>query len=549
VGAFLVWGPMTAEHIASMSKPVESEVDGEISRAKMTRSAGVVAFFTSLSRITGLLRDKVVAHLFGATAVTDAFVMAFTIPNMMRRFVAEGALTVAFIPVYTDLRKKGSEEDALEFFRATLGLLSIFLLILVGLGVLGASFLVSTLAWGFDDNAAKFALTTAMTQLMFPYVFFISLVGLFMGALNSRGHFAMPAASPVVLNLSMIAGAYFWSPFFVEPMMGQALGVVIGGVLQVLIHIPALKRYDLLHWPTLNYHLPGVIRLGRLLIPALFGVAAYQLNLIVLRGLGSYLPDGQLTYYYNADRLMQLALGIFAISIATAALPTMSAQSARGERKQLLETWAFSTRLTNFITIPAAVGLLFISVPIASVLWQSGKYTWPDVQLTAYITMAFAPGLIAIAVMRTTVQVFYALEDMKSPVWISAACVALNLGFGLWLLQYEVVGLAIAFTLSCFAQMLLLIVILRRKIGPIGGRALLLTTMRQTLSASAACGIAWSMTLLADWSLGPTPKNAAILLVSILTAIAVYGGLESYFGSQEVKKIWALVSEKLNRRR
>jgi putative peptidoglycan lipid II flippase len=309
---------VAAERILPNDKVVETTVDGDISRQTMTKSAGVVAFFTSLSRITGLLRDTVATHLFGASAATDAFVVAFTIPNMMRRFVAEGALTVAFIPVYTDIRKRGGEEEATEFYRATLGLLSVFLIALVTLGVLFSSALVYALASGFD--AEKFALTTALTQITFPYVFFISLIGLFMGALNSRGHFAITAFSPVLLNLGMIFGAIYLRDSFSHPLMGQAVGVLVGGVFQLAIHVPILRRQGLLCWPTFNYKLPGVIRLGKLLIPALLGVAAYQINLIVLRQLGSHLPDGQVTYYYNADRLMQLALGIFAISIATAAL-------------------------------------------------------------------------------------------------------------------------------------------------------------------------------------------------------------------------------------
>lgn len=523
----------------------ETSTDGDISRASMTKSAGVVAFFTSLSRITGLLRDTVATHLFGASAATDAFVVAFTIPNMMRRFVAEGALTVAFIPVYTDIRKRGGEEEATEFYRATLGLLSLFLVALVTIGVLCSSVLVYALASGFD--AEKFALTTALTQITFPYVFFISLVGLFMGALNSRGHFAVTAFSPVLLNIGMIVGALYFRDSFSHPLMGQAFGVLIGGVLQLAIHLPVLRRHGLLQWPTFNYKLAGVVRLGKLLIPALLGVAAYQINLIVLRQLGSHLPDGQVTYYYNADRLMQLALGIFAISIATAALPTMSAQSARGEMKELLETWSFSNRLSNFITIPAAAGLTIVALPITSVLWLHGEYNWADVQLTAYITMAFAPGLVAISMMRNTVQVFYALEDMKSPVWVSLACLALNFVFGVSLLRFEVVGLATAFTLSSFVQMGILIYLLRRKLGKIGAKSLIRATARQCFSATAACSLAWAITWAGDWSQGPSPRNVAILFAGIVTAILSYAGLEFYFGSQEAQKIWALVRSRVKR--
>lgn len=539
---------MTAQNFDILQKQTEASADGDKARTKMTKSAGIVAIFTALSRVTGLLRDMVTSHLFGASAVTDAFVVAFTIPNAMRRLVAEGALTVAFIPVYTDVRRREGDEASRDFFRATLGLLTVFLVVLVILGVLGSSYLVYGFASGFEDNPAKYALTTSLTQMMFPYVFFISLIGLCMGALNSRGHFTVTAASPILLNVGMIAGAYFCRDLFAEPVMGMALGVLVGGFLQLCIHIPALKHFDLLCWPTLNYRLPAVMRLGRLLLPAIFGVAAYQLNLIVLRQIGSYLPEGQLFYYYNADRLMQLSLGIFATSIATAALPTMSGQSARGEIKQLLETWSFSTSLTNFVTIPAAIGLLAISLPIASILWLHGQYNWNDVQFTAYTTMAFAPGLIAIAMMRTTVQVFYALEDMRSPVIISATCIILNLVFGILLLPYEVVGLALAFTLSSFAQMAILLFWLRKKVGPMGARGLMRTSIVQLLSSAAACLVAWTIARAGSWDQGVTTMNLAILMASICSAILIYGGLAVYFGSREAEKIGSMLRIRIRRK-
>jgi putative peptidoglycan lipid II flippase len=225
----------------------------------------------------------------------------------------------------------------------------------------------------------------------------------------------------------------------------------------------------------------------------------------------------------------------------------MSAQSARGEMKELMETWSFSNRLSNFITIPAAVGLIIVALPITSVLWLHGEYKWNDVQLTAYITMAFAPGLVAISMMRNTVQVFYALEDMKSPVWVSVACLALNFIFGIALLPYEVVGLATAFTLSSFVQLGLLISLLRRKLGKIGAKSLIKTTARQCFSATAACGLAFAITLAGDWSRGPSATNVALLLSGVLAAIISYAALEFYFGSQEAQKIWALVRDRVRR--
>lgn len=507
--------------------------------AQLTKHAGVVAFFTALSRMAGLVRDIVTAHLFGANAIMDAFNIAFTIPNTFRSFVAEGALTVAFIPVYTEVYKQEGLEAAKKFYRSVFGLLLITLTALVIAGILGASGLVYAFASGFMQRPEQMALATSLTRWMFAYVFFISLVALSMGVLNAHKHFITPAASPILLNLAMIACAYGFHSHFEHPINALALGVILGGILQLLAQAPALARHGLLLKPSFQLNSAPLRKLMRVLLPSVFGVAVYQINLMVLRQLGSYLPPGQITCYSMADRLMQVAFGIFAISIATATLPAMSEHTVSGSlnHKKLLETWRFSTKLTNFITFPAAFGLALIGLPIVSVLFFHGAYSWEATQLTAYATMAFAPGLMSVAFSRTTVQTFYALKDMKTPVIIATITLVLNLILGLLLLRYEVVGLATSLTLSSFVQSLLLILALHRKVGPLGIRSLLSSMSRQLVFAALMGALAYWICSFGDWSHGPTLRNIILLGLAVFLGVISYASLALISHSEEATVI------------
>ncbi len=507
----------------------------------IAQNASVIAFFTALSRVAGLVRDIVIFHVFGASAITDAFFVAFTIPNMLRRFVAEGALTVAFIPVYTEVRTNTGQKAATDFLKATLGFMLIVLSGLVLAGIFGAKYFVYGFASGFTNDPAKMALTIHLTQVLFSYVAFISLVALAMGALNAHRHFAAPAAAPILLNISIIFSTIFLANLFVQPIFAVAVGVVIGGIAQLILQGLFLARFNLLVWPKLDFSLAPFQKLMRLLIPSVFGVAVYQLNLVVLRQLGSYLPDGQISYYYNADRLMQFALGVFAISIATAALPSMSSQSARRDKTALLQTWAFSTRLTNFITIPAAFGLFAIAVPLVSVLYLHGKFNINDVMLTAYTTMAFAPGLIAVAITRTTIQAFFALEDMKTPVYVGILIVLMNIGVGLLLLRYQVVGLGATLSISSIAQTLVLILLLRRKLGHLGGGALLRSVVVQSSLALLAALAAYFVAMLGAWELELNVKNLGVLLLALGIGVTLYIGLALKLKLNEAQTVYQTI--------
>lgn len=493
-------------------------------KREISRGAGIVAAFTMLSRVAGLVRDAVMFHFFGAGIATDAFVLAFTIPNVMRRFVAEGAMTIAFIPVYSELRENEGAQAARAFQRAVLGAILTLGPLLTIAGVLGARPLVYAFASGFANDPARMELTVELTRWLFPYVFLVSLLAWATGVLNAHRHFAAPAAAPALLNISIVTAMLALTPFTDLGIYAVVLGVLVGGGLQLAIQLPAMRRRGVLVWPKLDFRAPGMVKLAKLLLPQLFGLAVYQINIVVLRQLASQLPPGNIGYYYNADRLMQLALGVFAIAIATAALPAMSDQAARGAHREVAETWNFAVRLTNFITIPAALGLIAVATPIVATLYMHGKFTWADVEPTALTTMAFAPGLIAVSLVRTTVQVFFALEDTKTPVYVAAVTMVTNLVLGWLLLGYGVHGLAMSFTLSVSLQAVILVGLLQRRLGALGFGTIVKRGLGQFVLAGLAVAAAYGVTQLGNWPAGLTVLNGLALGGAIGVAVLIYGG-------------------------
>jgi putative peptidoglycan lipid II flippase len=496
-----------------------------------------VGSLTLASRVMGLVRDLVISHVFGATRVTDVFFMAFTIPNVLRRLVAEGGVTVAFIPVYTSVREGDGDEAARRFLKATFGLALVAVAGLTVLGIAGAPALVYIFASGFADEPSVFALCVALTRWLFPYVYLISLVGLAMGALNAHGHFAAPAAAPVLLNISIVACAIVLVDVFEARIYTLVAGVLLGGALQLVAQAPALRKHGLLVMPSLDWGQPAVRRLLKVLAPALFGLGVYQVNIIVLRQLASWLPEGHMTYYYNADRLTQFAFGVFGVAIATAALPTLSEFAARGDREGLLSTWRHSVRLTNFVVIPAAGGLAAIALPIVAVLYRHGAFTWEDCLHTASAAVAFAPWLVSTAAVRSTTQTFYALEDMKTPVYVSALTVALTLGLGIALLSWQVTGLCVALSAASWVQLVVMTWLLRRRLGTVGLGDLLRSAAIQSAMAAVACGAAWGVARLGRWEEGVTAWNGLVLAGSIGVAMALYGGAALVLGVEEAQAV------------
>jgi len=349
----------------------------------VTRAAGVVGIYTFLSRILGLVRDILIANFFGSGMSADAFFVAFRIPNLLRRLFAEGSFSVAFIPVFTEYLQNKSKEDAFILARVVLTFLVCIVTVITILGIILSPLIVRVIAPGFGGMGEKYALTVLLTRIMFPYIFLVSLLAFFMGILNSLKHFAAPAIAPIFLNLSMIVVLLFIIPSMRTPTVGLAFGVIVGGVIQMALQIPFLMSKGVSFAPKWNQRHPALKRIGMLMVPTIFGSAIYQINQLIGTLLASLLKEGSVSYLYYADRLVQFPLGVFAIAISTAVLPSLSREAAEGDIYRLKQTLSHALRLTMFITIPAMVGLIVLRQPIIRLLFQRGAFTSLTTIMTA----------------------------------------------------------------------------------------------------------------------------------------------------------------------
>lgn len=464
--------------------PFFQRITMKTEHANISRRVGVVSFYTFLSRILGLVRDGAMAWAFGATLVADAFYVAFRIPNLLRRLVAEGSLTVAFVPTYTDYLRK-SRADGREAASVVFTYLSLFLTLLVVLGIVFAPAIVKLIAWGFSSDPEKFELTVFLTRLIFPYIFLISLVALAMGMLNSLKHFAAPAASPIFLNLGIILGALVLWRVFSIPAVGVAMGVLIGGVLQLALQIPSLVREGMLPRLNFNWRHPALKGLLALMIPSAFGAAIYQLNVIVVTFLASFLPQGSVSYLWYADRVSEFSLGIFSIAVATVALPTLSDHAVKKDLTSLKETMNYSLRLAFLIDIPSAVGLYILALPVVRVLFERGRFDEATAVATAGALTFFATKIPFVSGVRNLVPGFFALKDAKTPVAISAVAVVVNLAAALVLMHPMLHrGLALALVISSTTNFALLLYFFRRKVGPIGGRKIVVSIFKTSVASA-----------------------------------------------------------------
>lgn len=515
----------------------------------IARAAGVLGFATVISRIMGMVRDMVVSRLFGAGFATDAFFAAFQIPNMLRRFFAEGALTSAFVPTFSDVHGRQGEDESRRLANVCFTLLTIVMAAIVLLGILFSPQIVSLMFPGFKEVPEKFELTVLLNRLMFPYIFFISLVALCMGILNTVRHFFTPAISTVFLNLSMIFCAVFLHARFSVPITSLAVGVLLGGVIQLVLQLPTLYRKGFPLRPNFDFRHPAVRKIALLMGPSVFGVGVYYLNIMVGAILASLLPQGSVSYLYYAQRLFEFPQGIFTVSVAQAVLPSMSRQAAAGEMEGLKESLAFGLRMTLFITIPAMAGLMASATPIFSLLFMGGEFDFIKAERCGEALFYYSMGLSLVAMVRVLVPAFYALKDTRTPVIVAFVAFILNLLFSLALMGPLLHGgLALASTLSALANMSMLLYLLRRKIGRFGGRAIAEASMK-TLLASLPMGVAvaWAMRLI-DWSVrGEKLLKGAVLGGSIAGGVGIFLVCAYILRCDEVRDLFALIRKRSSR--
>jgi putative peptidoglycan lipid II flippase len=517
---------------------------------RITKAAGIVSVATLLSRVLGLVRDIVIAAFFGAGPAADAFFVAFRIPNLLRRLFAEGSLTISFIPVFAEYLLKRGRDEAFALARSSWWILTMTLAVVSVLGVFFSPLIVKIIAPGFISSPDKFDLTVLLTRIMFPYIFFIGLVALAMGILNTLGHFAAPACSPALLSVAMVSSVLLISPHLEKPVLGLAVGVIIGGGLQLTLQIPFMIRKGFRLFVRGPLYHAAIKRIALLMTPAVFGAAVYQINILVGTLLATLLPEGSVSYLYYADRMVQFPLGVFAIALATAVLPSLSRQAAVNDMEGLRSSFSYTLRLVFFITIPAMTGLIILREPIISLLFQRGAFDAAASRLTAEAVLYYAVGLWAFSGVRIVVSVFYSLQDTKTPVKTAVVSLLVNIVLSILLMgPMRHGGLALATSIASAVNLTLLILALRRRLGRIGARGILESVFR-----SAACAVAMGaiIGLVGVWA-GPKCSGSSwCLLVWVFGSVGagtiLYGGLAYLLKCRELSTVIDMVGRSLSKK-
>ncbi len=500
----------------------------------LIKSTVSVGSMTLLSRILGLTRDIVIARFFSASDAADAFFVAFKIPNFMRRLFAEGAFSLAFVPVLTEYRNNYSAAETRELIDRVAGTLGCILLLVSLVGVAASPLLISIIAAGFLDQPEKFALTADMLRITFPYIFLISMTAMAAGILNTWKRFAVPAFTPVLLNLSLIGCALWLSPRLDVPIIALAWGVLIAGVIQLLFQLPFLYREGLLPRPQWAWRHEGVQKIIKLMIPAIFGSSVAQINLLFDTFIASFLVSGSVAWLYYSDRLLEFPLGVFGIALATVILPNLSEAHYKKGARHFNETLRWAVQLSLLIALPATLGLFLLAQPILSTLFEYGAFDANDSLMAAYSLMAYCLGLPAFILIKILASGFYARQDTKTPVRIGIQAMILNMLLNIVFVVYMVkteflaphVGLALATTVSAYFNALRLALKLHGEgiLDQVDGftRSLL-----RILLACVAMGllIYWMLPEFESWSEWRWNDRLLQLVRLILPAILCYAAM------------------------
>src|SRR5438132_3789480 len=512
----------------------------------VVKAAGLIGMATFSSRILGFVRDMVLARVFGATPEADAFFVAYRVPNLLRELFAEGSMSSAFIPVFTEYNTQKSKRDAWELASAVFTTLLTIVTGVTIVGILAASGIVWLLAPGFHGDPAKLGMTTLLTQIMFPYLIFISLAALAMGILNSMRAFAAPAFSPVFFNIFIIGCALFLSPTMSEPILGVAIGVVAGGAAQFAMQLPGLNLRGMLFRFRFKPSHPGVRRIGALMVPSLLGLSVTQINITVSTILASFFVGGP-TYLFYGMRLIQFPLGIFGGALATAILPTLSAQASRGALDELRTTLGFGLRMILFIILPAMLGLILLRQPIVHLFFEHGSFSAADTAATTTAVLCYAVGLWAFAGVRIIVAAFYSLQDTRTPAVAAVGAGLANLALSFLLMgPLQHAGLALATALAAMVNMGLLVVFLVRRLRPLRWQGILRSYLRVVVASVPIIAACLWVASLAVW-MQPAAwiAKGVMLLVGIGLSIAGYVTAHTLLGSSEMEFLWGLMKRKM----
>ncbi|MGI9270286.1 MAG: murein biosynthesis integral membrane protein MurJ [Woeseiaceae bacterium] len=498
---------------------------------RLLQSTSVVSGMTLISRILGLVRDMVFARFFATSIVMDAFLVANRIPNMLRRFFAEGAFSQGFVPVMADYRENHSHSQARQFVDAMAGTFAIILFVVTLIGVIAAPILVAIVAPGFIGDGGDFDLATMMLRFTFPYLFFVSLTAFAGGILNTYGRFAATAFSPVILNVVLISAVYWWAPNLEEPGMALAYAVFIAGVLQLLFQLPFLMRIKALPRPKWKPSHDGVRRSMRLMLPAIFGSSVAQINVLVGGIIASMLGVGKISLLYYSDRLMEFPLGLFGIALATVTLPFLSRQYANGAHEQFSATIDWSMKLVLLIAVPAAIGLIVLAEPLVATIFYGGSFTYDDVRMTGLALRAFAIGLVGFSFVKILAPAYFARHDTMTPVRIGLIALAVNFVLSVVLAWYLTsrgyagnhAGLALAISVAALLNAWLLYRGLRRDnvlTHSPGWKLLIIQTFIASVVMAAV--VDWLNRPLAWWIDSGVMTRAGWLAVTIIAGAGIY---------------------------
>ena len=510
-------------------------------RGRLLRSASTVAGITFISRIFGYIRDQRSTFLLGAGAELDAYTIAYRIPNLLRRLVGEGAVSAAFIPIFSEYLSRERREEVWKFANSILTILTLLMTSVTVLGILFAPLVVRLIASGVADSPGKLELAALLTRIMMPYIFMVSLAALAMGILNSFQKFAVSAAAPIFLNLSIITFSFF-TDYFRSPEIALAVGVVVGGVLQLAIQIPQVLRTGFRLRPQINWAHPGVRRTGKLMGPLVASAGVVQINVLVDQQFASYMGDGPVSALFYSDRVMEFVLGTYAIAIATVILPMLSRSVAEGAIDEFRATLNFASRMILLITVPAAIGLMVLRVPIIQVLYEYGAFDAADTAMTVQPLLFFALGLAAFSMMKVIIPAFYALKDTRTPVIIAFLSMLLNVALNFAFFRpLQVGGPALATSLAAFFSAIALVTLFVRRQGSIGLGSILVSLGR-FLAASALLALAagYLINIPGFYYDQGWVQRIFALAITIAAAASVYFGAAWVLRCPELGEMWSV---------
>ena len=520
-------------------------------KRQILKSASIISIITVVSRILGYVRDQRLTLLLGTTGIADSFVLAYRIPNVLRRLVGEGSMTASFIPVFTDYMRNRTREETWAFANRLFWTFSVALAALTVVGMIFSPLIVRMFSiYGKSQVQVE---AVYLNRLMFPYILFIGMAALAMGILNCFHVFGMPAATPILLNISFIvfSTALVWR-YFSSPAAALAVGVLVGGMFQFFLQVPQLVRRGMDFQFSVSFSDPGVRRVARLMVPGFVGIGIAQINLLVdtIFANAKIMPDGSLISLYVADRVTELVLGGYAIAVATAILPMMSHQASAGDYEGMKRTFGFALRIVSFITIPAAVGLVILREPIVQVLFQHGLFVAESTRLTARALLYYSMGLPAFAAVKLIVPAFYSTQDTRTPVRVAGitllANVVLNVIFVFYFFaKFKNGGPALASALAGYINVGILFVIFRLRFGRLGTREILMSLGKIAISAAVMGAVCWSALQYSQFDMIEHFLPRLIVFVSlIVSATLTFLALAWLFRCNELSEVYGIAFQR-----